>query len=359
MTNRERIFAAFRGEEVDRFPVWLKMANNTWRSQQPEPYRSMPSNDLLRACGCDPMLPCGLGLRGETPHARKKVVETGGLRTTTIETPDGTLVGEQSLDPCTQSWHPTRFMVNSEETLGVARWWFRDTEYAVVPAEAEKNARRYAQLKAADAVTTSGVGPTPLMDMIEHLCGPETTVYLMHDAPELFREVVALMQEDRMRALRALLPNISTDTFWISENTSTTLIGPALFEEFCMPHLAEYANLIIERDIVAVHHMCGTLNALLEMIDRLPAPVNEAYTTRPLGDVSLAEGRRRMPSKALVGGTNATLWLAPEEEIVRTVADDIARCPDRRKIFLTSAGVLPPPVSFEKAKRVVGELKRL
>ncbi len=66
-----------------------------------------------------------------------------------------------------------------------------------------------------------------------------------------------------------------------------------------------------------------------------------------------------MPSKALIGGTNATLWLAPAEHIVQTVADDLAACPDRRKIFLTSAGVLPPPVSFEKARQVTAELKRL
>jgi hypothetical protein len=101
------------------------------------------------------------------------------------------------------------------------------------------------------------------------------------------------------------------------------------------------------------------LDDLLEMIDRLPAQVNEAYTTPPVGNVMLADGRRRMPSKALIGGTNATLWLAPVEEIVRTVAEDLANCPDRRKIFLTSAGVLPPPVGFEKARRAVAELKRL
>ena len=91
----------------------------------------------------------------------------------------------------------------------------------------------------------------------------------------------------------------------------------------------------------------------------MPALVNEAYTTPPLGDVTLADGRRRMPSKALMGGTNATLWLEPVERIVQTVAADLAACPDRRRIFLTSAGVLPPLVSFHKARRVVGEFKRL
>jgi uroporphyrinogen-III decarboxylase len=145
----------------------------------------------------------------------------------------------------------------------------------------------------------------------------------------------------------------------MSENTSTTLISPDMFRTYAMPHLADYSRLSLDNDIIPIHHMCGTLNALLEDIDSLPALANEAYTTRPLGDVSLAEGRTRMPSKALIGGTNATLWLDTPETIVATVAADLEACPNRRKIFLTSAGVLPPPVSFEKARTVVEGLQSL
>ena len=51
------------------------------------------------------------------------------------------------------------------------------------------------------------------------------------------------------------------------------------------------------------------------------ALVNEAYTTPPVGDTTLAEGRTRMPSKCLVGGTNATLWMQPAEVILDVQAD--------------------------------------
>ena len=35
MTSRERLLAAYRGEEVDRLPYWAKVANPTWRLGQP------------------------------------------------------------------------------------------------------------------------------------------------------------------------------------------------------------------------------------------------------------------------------------------------------------------------------------
>ena len=359
MTCRERIHATLRGDEVDRFPVWLKMTNRTWQSSQPEPYRSMGEEQLLREAGCDLMLGCWGGARRETPHVQWTRSEEDGIRRTTMQTPDGAIVGEETFDPYTESWHPTKFAADSAENLRRARWLFTDTTYSVDLAQAARWAARQEELAGRDAFTIAGIGPSPLMELVEHLCGPQNTIYFLHDEPDLARELIALMHQDRLRNLRALLPHIAADSFWLTENTTTTLISPQLFEEFCMPHLAAYGTLVREHGIVAVHHMCGTLNALLELIDTLPAQANEAYTTPPVGNATLAEGRTRMPSKALIGGTNATLWLASPDRIVQTVADDLARCPDRRKIFLTSAGVLPPPVSFEKARCVAAELKRL
>ncbi|MFO7956518.1 MAG: uroporphyrinogen decarboxylase family protein [Candidatus Brocadiia bacterium] len=359
MTNRERIFATIRGEEVDRFPVWLKMTNRTWQSSQPAPYCEMGAEELLRAAGCDLMLGCWAGARKEMPHVDVSTTQENGLRRRTVETPDGTLVAEDTYDTYTESWHPTKFPADGAENLRRLRWLFKDTAFSVPADRAGEWAACQEELEAKDAFTMTGIGPSPLMNLVEHLCGPENTAYLLHDEPELFREVVDLMHRDRVRELKALLPHVAADSFWLTENTSTTLISPGMFEEYCMPQLREYGDLIVEHGKIAVHHMCGTLNDLLEMIDELPAHANEAYTTAPVGNVTLAEGRTRMPSKALIGGTNATLWLAPVEKIVAEVAADLAQCPDRRKIFLTSGGALPPPVTFEKARRVVAEFKRL
>ncbi|NOY82969.1 MAG: hypothetical protein GXP31_18380 [Kiritimatiellaeota bacterium] len=359
MSGRERILACLRGEETDRLPVWLKMANRTWKSAQPEPYASMDEVRLLRACGCDLLLGCGLPVPADCPHVRRSQKRTADTVARLIETPDGPLVGEDRIDPLTGTTHPGRFMLETPDDLKRMRWVYLDTVYRVDLDRAEKVRERQGRIEALDAVTTSGCGPSPFMDMVQHLAGPENTYYLMADAPEAFDELIELMHADRLRMLRARMPYETADTFWLTENTSTTLLSPALFEKYCVPHLAEYGRICLEYGRIPVHHMCGALNALLEMIDPLPAVANEAYTTRPLGDVSLAEGRARMPSKVLIGGTNATLWLGSVEKIVESVRQDLAACPDRRKVFLTSAGVLPPAVDFAKAKAVVEEFKRL
>lgn len=356
MTSRERILAVLRGEEVDRFPVWLKMGA-AWRKPQPEPYRGMDGLDLLREVGSDLMAGCAARIRRNAPHVQTRPTRDG--RATVTNTPDGALRSERTFDAETASWHPTRYPVSSSQDLRMLRWLYRDTSYSIEDAVAEEAVRQYADLQARDVVTSSGVPPSPLMDLIQDLCGLENTVFLMMDEPDLFREVIELMHRDQVRRVEARLTVNCSDTVWMTENTSTSLISPAMFEEFCMPHLREYGNLILEAGRIPVHHMCGLLHALLDMIETLPAMANEAYTTRPLGNVSLAEGRERMPSTTLIGGTNATLWLEPVDTIVETVAEDLANCPDRRRIFLSSAGVLPPAVSAEKAARVVDALKGL
>jgi uroporphyrinogen-III decarboxylase len=359
MTSRERILAALEGREVDRFPVWLKMANQTWQSAQPEPYRSMDGTALLEAAGCDVMIGSGVRVSCERPHAQRRTEEHGDTRRTITQTPDGELVGEQTRAGPSAPWHPTKYPVETPEALRALRWFYADTRYSVSENDAEAARAKRQKASGRNIATFSGIGPGPLMDLIQHISGPVQTIYLLADEPALFRDVHQIMAQDWIRRLKAQVGCPSSDSLWMTENTSTTLLSPALFEEFCMPYLRTGGELIRDSGMVPVHHMCGKLNALLALIDTLPPGANEAYTTRPLGDVSLAEGRRRMPSRSLIGGTNATLWLEPADRIVEEVARDLADCPDRRKIFLTSAGVLPPPVPFEKARTVVEALKRL
>ena len=358
MTSRERILATIRGEEVDRFPVWLKMGG-AWQTSQPDEVQRMNGRELLEATGCDLFMGAGLHADRRTPHVKHTEDRQNGTIKRAWETPDGTLTGTFRVDPVTGAGHPTEYPVKNLDDLRMLRWEYTDVEYAVDPDKLAAHVQRQNEMEEMGAATTAGIGPSSLMNLIEHWAGPENTVYAMVDDKELFDETIELMHQDRCKQLEAMLPPSKTDTFWMTENTSTTLLSPQLFEEYCMPQLTVYGNMILENGLMPVHHMCGKLNALLEMIDKLPAMANEAYTTRPVGDASLAEGRTRMPTKALIGGTNATLLLEGTETIINAVAEDIAACPDRRKIFLTSAGVLPATVSIEKAKKLVDGLKSL
>ncbi len=360
MTSRQRLLAAMAREPVDRFPVWLKMDSAAWRQSQPDPYRTMGGKELLTGCGCDLFTGAGVTIRPTTPHSTETINETDDDIETVFTTPDGPLRQVWARHHATRTYHPVVYPVKNVDDLKRLRWLYQDKTWQVEEASIAK-ARADQDAVEADqsAATVDGIGPTPLLLVMQELAGPETTVYLLQDEPELMEEVFELIQADQLALLDAQLATTPADTIWMTENTSTTLINPEMFRRWCMPHLQAYGERIVAAGKIGVHHMCGFLGALLEMIDELPSQVNEAFTTPTMGDTTLADGRARMPSKSLIGGTNAALWLRPTEEIVATVAADLAACVDRRGIILTSAGVLPAQVSYEKAAAVVAAFKQL
>ena len=193
MTTRERITAVMEGEEVDRFPVWLKMLTNGWRNLQPEPYKSMDNIELLRQVGCDPMVGLGVRTRSDAPHIKQEVTEKDGIRVTCITTPDGELRGEEKFDPTTSSWHPVVFMAETPENLKKLQWLFRDTEYTADPDSLERAQKQKQEYEKEDVFTMSGIGPSPFMYLLQHLSGPVSTIYLMMDEPDIFRETVRNM----------------------------------------------------------------------------------------------------------------------------------------------------------------------
>ena len=99
-------------------------------------------------------------------------------------------------------------------------------------------------------------------------------------------------------------------------------------------------------------HMCGHLKNLLPDLAVLPAMAFEAFTSPPVGNTRLRDGRAMCPDKCLIGGTNATLWLKRANVIVAEIEQELDALPHHRGIIVTSGGVMPPLCSPETIREV-------
>jgi uroporphyrinogen-III decarboxylase len=174
----------------------------------------------------------------------------------------------------------------------------------------------------------------------------------MADYPEEMDELIRVMHEERLRFLRCLLSPCPYDYIVSVENTSTTLLSPAIFEKYCWRHLNDYGGLIKAAGKSHILHMCGHLKALLPRINELPAVAIEAYTSPPVGNTTIADRVRLCPRIAVIGGTNAALWIRPAAEICEEIEKSLAEAGTTRGLVLTSAGVMPPSASIEKIRQV-------
>ena len=351
LTRKERFERSLRCEEVDRLPFWVKIFGPSYRNLQQPQYRDMPELELVDALELDHMAGGPVPVRRHNDRVTERGERNNGDRTSWIDTPDGTLRQVDSFDAGSHSWHPTEYPVKTVGDLKALRHRYEHTRYEFDPDLVEKARQRLEQV-GDRGIVSCGMGTSPLMELIQHVIGPDQVYFFLVDYPEEMAELIQIMHQDRRRHLRAVAEHSLYDYIMSGENTSTTLLSPALFEQYPWRHLNEYAGICAEHGKVHLLHMCGKLRELLPRIDELPSAAIEAYTSPTVGDTSIADRVRLCPHTAIIGGTNAALWMRPADEICATIESDLHEAGTMRGCVLTSAGVMPPAARIEKIAKV-------
>lgn len=350
MTVKERWLAAIRLQPVDRLPFWPKL-DGAYPNAQAAPFQKMTPDAIHDWIGSDKHK----GIAGCIRHTRTRTSVETTQDNQSRRTVYRTLHGELSLickfDPRSRSWHPASFPVRSTEDVKLMTEVFEDVVVDLDPAALEK-AQDQAKEIGQDAVTTNAIGTSPLMDWVEWLAGVENAHLLLMEHPDEVEGLFDAMHRVLLKTTTLLCENSPADLLYLMENTSTTLISPDQYRRHCLPHIQEYARITAQADRNLVLHMCGHLKAILPDLAKIPAQAFEAFTSPPVGNTTLLDGRTVCPDTCLVGGTNAVLWTKTAAEIIAGIQESLDELPHHRGIVVTSAGVMPPMCSPETIKQV-------
>jgi len=335
MTPKERIIAAMKFEPVDRLPFWPKLFGvYETRWGRPETY----FHDLI---GSDRVAWLfGASFSETRKHTAYSELRDGDNTECRYETDHGTLRMRLRYG------HPVEHPVKTKQDIEIMACWFRDAEVTFDPARLEASTRRYAEF-GQKAFIIDDMGESSLMRFIEYLAGIEQGHYLIHDYPGEVEDLFDAMHRNLLRRFEISAEHSPADSLHLTENTSTTLISPEQYDRFCFPQISAYGHIAKRAGRMLMLHMCGHLKKLLPRLSQLPATSFEAFTTPPVGNTTLRDGREGCPDKCLVGGTNAALWMQPAETIIAALEEQLAQLPHHRGLFLSSAGVMPPACSPE------------
>jgi len=350
MTPRERWLAALRCEPVDRLPFWAKF-DGSYPPYQVEPFRSMGVGDIHKWVGSVPpagSAACSKVVRKETST---KSYQENGTRITEYITPAGTLTAGNRYDEGSHSWHPVEFPVKRREDIEAMTLFFSDAT-CEFDSDQLDNALTTMKNVGEDTVVTTGIGISPLMDWVQHLAGIQNAHYMLWDYQEDVEALFDAMHKLLCRRAEIIAEKSPAPVVFSTENTSTTLISPGMFQKYSYKHLVDYGNILSSTGKLHLLHMCGHLLDVLPDIAKLPAAGIEAFTSPTLGNTTLKDGRTDCPDKSLVGGTNATLWTKSTDEIFGQIKHDLDELPHHRGVVLTSAGVMTPLCKPETIKEV-------
>ncbi|MHC4444055.1 MAG: uroporphyrinogen decarboxylase family protein [Planctomycetota bacterium] len=188
--------------------------------------------------------------------------------------------------------------------------------------ERMKTIRRFADSKGLLVCGWSLFG----MDGVVWLCGAEAAVVMAMQQPELFEQVIKLVDEfDRMRTdlmLEVGGVDLIVQRGWYS---SVDFWSPKLFEQHILPNLKQNVAHVHGADVKFAYAMTTGVKPLLHYL--VDANVDLYYWADPVqGDADLETIREKLGGKvAIAGGVNApiTLGMGTPKEIRQAVADAI------------------------------------
>jgi uroporphyrinogen-III decarboxylase len=322
MTGRERILAAFRGEQPDAVPFcpnlyyWFyyhKLAGDL----PPVLAQSVHPFDALRALGADILA------RWDTQSATRAVYpngtyseEHGGL--SRFETP---VVTAFNVYPPRKSEIRRRFVtphgdLTSVWTLSVAaatdfeseHWWkdwsdfqairymLESTDYAFDAAAFRRWVRRVGE----DGVMMVHVTQSPLKTF-HWLAGPENASLFLIDHPDEMRELAAIHTAKALSLVERTAAEPEAEIFMSLDNVDSAFYPPDFFKGYCQDFFTRAAEIVHSRGKIFVVHACGRNRVLMPLVGASGVDCLEGLTPPPAGDVDLARAR------ALAGRSDFTV----------------------------------------------------
>jgi len=136
-------------------------------------------------------------------------------------------------------------------------------------------------------VRFSGAGPP--YDATGSYFSLEDWAQAQHDHPKEFGRLLEALERRAARLMPLVLEGPGE---LVAMGSLSGIYGPRQYEQHALPFYEEYIpKLRAAGKIAAVHAHNSNLTAFVDLVKRTGAPVIEAFTPPPVGDLSLAEAR--------------------------------------------------------------------
>lgn len=350
MTSKERILNAVTGKPVDRVP-WSPFLAYYWE-HLPETERACGQIEYMKKMGADPLLR-GFHLLycSERKNCECLSKRDGNTVVNTFVTKVGSLTEVRTYSPEADSWFLTGHPVRTEEDFKTLQYMMENTVITENLGHFENDFRNLGE----DGLFVPSIGlhsKTAFQSLVEQWCGTEALVYALCDFPEAVEECLEVMRERDRETVRISVQS-SAEMFNFFEDSSTTNISPALFEQYTAPEINEWGRMIHKEGKLLLHHACGHLKDLLPKIAETEIDVLESVSPPPTGNVSIAECGKKLPEHiAIIGGIEPTFFRNCTMEQLEACVTELLNDREGKRYVLANSDSCPPGVKYEKFLRV-------
>ncbi|OGV63051.1 MAG: hypothetical protein A2498_13695 [Lentisphaerae bacterium RIFOXYC12_FULL_60_16] len=228
-------------------------------------------------------------------------VRDGDVTTTTWHTPKGDLrevvrMCREDNGAVSSNW--TEHLVKGPEDLPAFSAIFEDEVVEPNP-EALERTRQRRRLIGDDGILMGSMDGTPLGMMYRIYSGVAVLAYLWADAPDALRDCFAVMEASYLKRV-AVGVQSDIDVLVSVDDTSTTAISPDMFAACNLELTDARARLAHAAGKFYFHHSCGLIRDLLPLYRRTTMDAVHAFTIPPVGNVTVAEGRKLLGDRITI-----------------------------------------------------------
>ena len=243
----------------------------------------------------------GLPMRMTRRNVAVESRTEGDVTTNVWQTPKGDLreVMQVCPDPTgavSSNW--TEHLVKGPEDLPAFTSIFADEVIEPDP-DGIARARERRQLIGDDGLILGSMDGTPLGMMVRIYSGVATLAYLWADAPNALRDCFTVMEANYLQRLKVGVQS-DIDVVVGVDDTSTTVISPAMFEDCNLALTDARAEAAHAAGKFYFHHSCGLIRDLLPLYRRTKMDAVHAFTVPPVGNVTVAEGRKALGDRITI-----------------------------------------------------------
>ena len=297
MNAKERIIAALTWGEPDYVP-WTSKPNHFPRGYFERELRNM-----------------GMGLTLEhrvfsisIPELTTKTISRGDYVTRIYETPVGEVQEKIRVNLPSEggergdSWR-VEHSIKEDADYKVIEYIFENMKINPKYEEFRLTENNLGE----DGIVCTSLGYTPFMDLLINYMGIKKLAFEIHRNTERLEALLEVMAEKKREICKVIVDSPAKIVL-LGDNIDEVLIGPKLFERYCLPYYQEYTEMLHGKKKIVGSHMDGRLKKLRDLIKVSGLDFLHGFTPPPVGNLSVKEARESWDGKI-------ALWLNVPETL--------------------------------------------
>jgi len=182
MTVKERWLATIHMKPVDRLPFWPKL-DGAYPKAQETPFGDMSNDCIHDWIGSDQHKQIAGCVREVRKRTTVTTIRNADTMRTVFRSPHGELQLVKKFDEPSHAWHPTEFPVKTLDDIKIMIDVFEDVEVVLDKDQLALAKEQYRDI-GEQAITTNGIGESPLMYWVEWMAGVGNAHFLLADYPQ-------------------------------------------------------------------------------------------------------------------------------------------------------------------------------